>query len=107
MWASHLWVTGASSPYAAQSLWASDCVATSCRTPIDLLIARGDGAFQQDVRLVLQTEGDALILMTYRGIGHSSPETAARLAQGQHVASSDYYLRTCRPSKQRRPNTTG
>ena len=60
----------------------------------DLLITRADGAFQQDVRLALQTDDDALILMTYRGVRHSSPEVAARIARGETVGPTDYYLRT-------------
>jgi hypothetical protein len=60
----------------------------------DLLITRVDGAFQQDVRLALQTDDDALILMTYRGVRHSSPEVAARITRGEAVAPTDYYLRT-------------
>ena len=60
----------------------------------DLLIARADGAFQQDVRLALQTDDGALILMTYRGVRHSSPEVAARIARGESVPPADYYLRT-------------
>ena len=60
----------------------------------DLLITRADGAFQQDVRLGLQTDDGALILMTYRGVRHSTPEVAARIARGEQVAPTDYYLRT-------------
>ena len=60
----------------------------------DLLIMRGDGAFQQDVRLVLETQDGELILMTYRGVRHSSPEVAASIARGEAVPSTDYYLRT-------------
>lgn len=60
----------------------------------DLLITRADGAFQQDVRLALQTDDDALILMTYRGVRHSSAEVAARIARGETVGPTDYYLRT-------------
>lgn len=59
----------------------------------DLLIERADGTFQQDVRLALRTDDDALILMTYRGVRHSSPEVAARIARGEPVAATDYYLR--------------
>src|SRR5262245_1376086 len=43
----------------------------------DLLLTRSDGSYQQDVRLSLRTDDDALILMTYRGIRHSSPAVAA------------------------------
>lgn len=60
----------------------------------DLLIARADGAFQQDVRLALQTHDGALILMTYRGVRHSSSEVAARIGRGESVPPTDYYLRT-------------
>ena len=60
----------------------------------DLLLTRLDGSNQQDVRLVLRTDDDALILMTYRGVRHSSPEVAARIAKGEVVPSSEYYLRT-------------
>lgn len=79
-------------PVCGGKLWASDCVATSCRTPIDLLIARGDGAFQQDVRLVLQTDGDALILMTYRGIGTALPKP---LPASPKVSTSRPPIITC------------
>jgi hypothetical protein len=60
----------------------------------DVLITRGDGVFQQDVRLALRTDDDALILMTYRGVRHSSPEIARRIASGESVSPTDYYLRT-------------
>lgn len=60
----------------------------------DLLLTRADGSFQQDVRLALQTHDGALILMTYRGIRHSSTEVARRIARGEAVARDDYYLRT-------------
>ena len=60
----------------------------------DLLLTRSDGSYQQDVRLGLRTGDGALILMTYRGIRHSSPEVAARIAAGEFVDSSEYYLRT-------------
>ena len=59
----------------------------------DLLLTRADGSYQQDVRLALRTADDALILMTYRGVRHSSPEVAARLAKGETVPLSEYYLR--------------
>jgi hypothetical protein len=60
----------------------------------DWLLERADGSFQQDVRLTLETDDGALIGMTYRGVRHSSPEVAARLARGEHVEPSEYYLRT-------------
>jgi hypothetical protein len=60
----------------------------------DLLLVRGDGSYQQDVRLILRTDDSALILMTYRGVRHASPEVVARIARGEQVAPSEYYLRT-------------
>ena len=60
----------------------------------DLLLVRADGSAQQDVRLILRTDDGALILMTYRGVRHASPEVNARIARGEQVAPTDYYLRT-------------
>ena len=60
----------------------------------DWLLERADGSFQQDVRMTLETDDGALIGMTYRGVRHSAPEVAARLARGEHVDPAEYYLRT-------------
>jgi hypothetical protein len=60
----------------------------------DLLLVRTDGSSQPDVRLLLRTDDGALILMTYRGVRHASAEVTARIARGEAVAPSDYYLRT-------------
>ena len=60
----------------------------------DLLLARPDGSSQQDVRMILRTDDGALILMTYRGVRHASAEVNARIARGEPVAGSEYYLRT-------------
>lgn len=60
----------------------------------DLLLVRTDGSSQQDVRLILRSDDGALILMTYRGVRHASPEVSARIARSEQVAPSDYYLRT-------------
>ena len=60
----------------------------------DLLLMRSDGTFQQDLRLLLVTDDDQQILMTYRGVRRASPEVDARLARGEVVDRSEYYLRT-------------
>jgi hypothetical protein len=60
----------------------------------DWLLTRADGSFQQDVRLTLETDDGALILMTYRGVRHAPPEISAKLARGEPVDPSAYYLRT-------------
>jgi hypothetical protein len=59
----------------------------------DWLLTRADGSFQQDVRLLLKTQDDALIFMAYRGIRHAPAETTARIARGEPVNRDDYYLR--------------
>jgi Protein of unknown function (DUF3237) len=60
----------------------------------DLLLTRADGSSQQDVRMILRTDDGALIVMTYRGVRHAPPEVNARIARGEPVAASEYYLRT-------------
>jgi hypothetical protein len=60
----------------------------------DLLLVRSDGSFQLDARLILRTDDGALIVMTYHGLRCASPEVNARIARGERVATSDYYLRT-------------
>ena len=60
----------------------------------DLLLNRADGSAQQDVRLLLQTEDGALVLMTYRGVRHGCAEVIQRLARGEAVPRDQYYLRT-------------
>ncbi|MBB3461349.1 hypothetical protein FHT92_001965 [Rhizobium sp. BK377] len=60
----------------------------------DLLLGRADGTFQQDVRLLLTADDGGLILMTYRGVRRSSPVVDERLARGEAVDPSEYYLRT-------------
>jgi hypothetical protein len=59
----------------------------------DLLIARQDGTFRQDVRMLLLTDDGAKILMTYGGVRRASADVAVRLARGEHVDPSEYYLR--------------
>jgi len=60
----------------------------------DWLLQRADGTFQSDVRLALRTDDGALISMTYRGIRHAPPGVSERIARGEEVAPSEYYLRT-------------
>jgi hypothetical protein len=44
--------------------------------------------------MLLRTDDGATILMTYRGVRHASTEVNDRLARGESVAPSEYYLRT-------------
>ena len=60
----------------------------------DWLLLRADGSYQLDVRVTLETDDGALILMSYRGVRHASPDVSARLARGESVDPSQYYLRT-------------
>lgn len=60
----------------------------------DWLIARPDGATTLDVRLVLQTDDNAAIGMTYRGIRHGPAEVLERVNRGEAVDPASYYFRT-------------
>src|SRR5262245_5033738 len=54
---------------------------------------RSDGAITINVRLVMQTDDGALIGMTYLGMRHGPKEVMDRLARGEHVSPSEYYMR--------------
>lgn len=60
----------------------------------DWITVRDDGTIIQDVRILLETEDKALILMTYRGIRTGSREVLNRLDQGEDVDPEEYYFRT-------------
>ena len=51
-------------------------------------------ALKPDVRVLLKTDDDALILLTYRGVRHGPDAVMARIAAGEAVAPEEYYLRT-------------
>jgi hypothetical protein len=53
----------------------------------------GDGAWMLNVRLVLETEDGALIGMTYPGMRHGPQAVLDRIARGEVVNPSEYYLR--------------
>jgi len=59
----------------------------------DWLMDRSDGATTLDVRLALETEDEALIGMTYRGMRHGPAAVMARLNRGEKVDPADYYFR--------------
>jgi hypothetical protein len=60
---------------------------------MDQKIFRSDGAMNPNVRLVLKAEDDALIYMHYTGIRHGSKEVMERIAKGEAVDPTEYYLR--------------
>ena len=59
----------------------------------DWIVVRDDESVELDVRLVLQTDDDALIAMTYRGVRHGPVDILERLAKGEEVDPADYYFR--------------
>lgn len=61
---------------------------------IDQKIFRTDGAMNQNVRLVLKTSDNALIYMHYTGCRYGTPDVMARIAGGEIVDPSEYYLRS-------------
>lgn len=60
---------------------------------MDMKTLRSDGAMTPNVRMVLKTDDGALIFMHYQGVRHGSPEVMARIARGEVVPPSEYYLR--------------
>jgi len=59
----------------------------------DWAMTRADGVLVLDVRLVLETDDGAQILMTYRGIRTGTPAVLARIASGEYVDPAEYYFR--------------
>lgn len=60
----------------------------------DWMTLRPDGVTMLDVRVVLRTDDDALVMLTYQGLRHGPPEVMVRLAAGDPVDPAEYYLRT-------------
>jgi len=59
----------------------------------DWQTVRSDGAVLLDARIVLRTDDDALIAMTYTGIRHGPQEIIARIGRGEDVDPASYYFR--------------
>lgn len=59
----------------------------------DVILTRNDQSFHPDARLVFQTEDDAFLLVTYKGIRHGPAEVMQRIAQNLPVDPSEYYQR--------------
>ena len=60
---------------------------------MDQKIFRSDGAMNPNVRLMLETDDGALIYMYYTGLRYGSAEVMQRIADGEEVDPSEYYLR--------------
>ena len=54
---------------------------------------RPDGAVNLNVRLVLRTNDDAILCMTYQGVRHGPPDVIARIDRGEVVDPESYYFR--------------
>jgi len=54
---------------------------------------RADGATTINVRLVMETDDGALIAMRYFGVRHGPKEVLDRIARGEKVNPSEYYMR--------------
>jgi hypothetical protein len=59
----------------------------------DWAMTRLDGTLVLDVRMVLETDDGAHILLTYRGVRTGPPEILARMSQGEYIDPSEYYFR--------------
>lgn len=60
---------------------------------MDMKTLRADGSMVPNVRLVLRTDDGALIFMHYTGVRHGSREVMDRIARGEVVPPTEYYLR--------------
>jgi hypothetical protein len=60
----------------------------------DWIVVRRDGVLIQDVRLMLGTDDDYILLMSYRGMRHGPQSVMDRLDRGEDVDPSEYYFRT-------------
>jgi len=54
---------------------------------------RADGTTTLNVRLVMQTDDGELIAMTYLGMRHGPKEVLDRIARGDKVNPTEYYMR--------------
>ena len=60
----------------------------------DWQIIRSDGVAFLDARYTLETSGGALVYVRNQGYRHGPPEVISRLADGDDVDPSLYYMRT-------------
>ena len=60
----------------------------------DWTLLRSDGVLELDLRITLETDDGALILMTSFGLRHGPPEVLAALGRGEPVDPSKYHFRT-------------
>ena len=73
----------------------------------DWQAVRADGSTTLDVRLLLKTDDDAMIAMTYRGVRHGPTDVITRMERGEAVDPERYYFRINPLSRPRPRPTTG
>jgi Protein of unknown function (DUF3237) len=59
----------------------------------DWQAVRSDGTWAINVRIVLETDDNALIGMTYRGLRHGPKDVIDAIARGEQVSPASYYFR--------------
>jgi hypothetical protein len=60
----------------------------------DWQTVQAGGVAQLDARYAIETDDGAVIEVVSHGIRHASAEVAARIAAGEAVPPSEYYMRT-------------
>ena len=60
----------------------------------DWQTVRADGTADLEARYTLKTDDGVLIYIQNKGVRHAKPEVLARLAKGEKVDPSEYYMRT-------------
>lgn len=60
----------------------------------DWQIVTANGTAQLDARYAIETADGAMIEIVSQGIRHASPEVTARIAAGEAISPSEYYMRT-------------
>jgi len=60
----------------------------------DWLLQRSDGVLELDLRITLETDDHAEILMTFQGLRHGPSDVIAALGRGEVVDPASYYFRT-------------
>jgi Protein of unknown function (DUF3237) len=55
---------------------------------------RADGTADLDARYTLKTDDGVLIYIQNKGVRHGKPDVLARIAKGEKVDPSEYYMRT-------------
>ena len=60
----------------------------------DWQTVRADGTADLEARYTLKTDDGVLIYIQNKGVRHAKPEVLARMAKGEKVDPSEYYMRT-------------